>query len=131
MKRIVTIFIVALLITSTGCMKKKAEITFKNIEHDFGIIKQGEKCMFKFEFKNTGRNSLKISKVEASCFCTTPEWPHKAIGTNDTGHIKVEYNSMILGKFDKSVLVNTNAGESPVELKIKGVVVVENDTLKK
>jgi len=54
-------------------------IKFEKIEHNFGKIKEGTLATYSFVFENTGKTALILSNVQASCGCTTPEWPKEPI----------------------------------------------------
>jgi hypothetical protein len=71
-----------------------------------------------------------LTKVRASCGCTTPSWPKEPIKSGKTGTIKVKYNTRIKGNFSKSIRVYSNAKNSPILLRIKGQV-TENATASK
>jgi len=59
--------------------------------------------------------------VSSSCGCTVPEWPKEPIPPGKTSSIKVSYNTSRVGPINKSVFVDSNAGER-VTLNIKGNV---------
>ena len=59
-----------------------------------------------------GKDSLRISNVQASCGCTTPEWDRSAIAPGPAQSvIKVGYNAATEGAFSKSVAINANGQE--------------------
>lgn len=100
-------------------------IDFKGTKHDYGTIKEDDGMAYhSFEFKNNGQAPLIIKKVEASCGCTTPEWPKSPIGPGQTGVIKVGYNPAGRpNKFSKSITVHSNATTNPTTvLQITGFV---------
>src|SRR6187399_763022 len=49
-------------------------LTLKETEFDFGKIPQGKPVTHIFEVTNKSNVALKISNINASCGCTTPEW---------------------------------------------------------
>ena len=51
-----------------------AIITFKEYEHDFGKVAEGEKLGFVFTFENTGSGNLVINSAATSCGCTVPKY---------------------------------------------------------
>jgi hypothetical protein len=130
MKRSVFIVFVIVLAATISCSlaqngknKKSATITFKETEHDFGNVEQDGNCVYQFEFKNTGKAPLIIQNVQTSCGCTVPEWSNEPIGKNKSGFIKVKYNAHVAGNFSKAINVYSNATDSVVGLKIRGVVI--------
>lgn len=96
-------------------------LKIKETEHDFAKIPQGRPVFYNFEIANTGSQPLKLDNVQASCGCTTPEWSHDAIAPGATSIIKVGYNAVAEGYFDKTITVTYNGNQTKV-LKIKGTV---------
>lgn len=131
MKRISTLlsvlFSAALVFSSFkgGIQESTADIQFTKELHDFGDIKQGAPTSVEFAFKNTGKEPLILSNVQASCGCTVPEWTKEPIAAGKTGTIKVSYNSNNLGIFTKNVTVYSNAASGTKTLTIKGNVISE------
>lgn len=110
--------------TKTATVQKKngPEITFKNTMHDYGSIYVGSDGSTNFEFTNTGKEPLILSKPRSSCGCTVPTWPKEPILPGQTQKIKVTYNTHRAGPFNKSVTIYSNANKTVV-LRIKGKVV--------
>ncbi len=93
--------------------------------HDFGTVKEGPAAEYNFEFKNVGKEPLIISNAQASCGCTTPEWPKEPILPGKKGKILVRYNTQGRpGPIDKTVWITSNAvsDKDRYELRIKGTV---------
>ena len=94
--------------------------------HDFGEVPEGPAAEYVFEFKNVGNEPLIIQNANASCGCTTPEWPKEPILPGKTGKIKVSFNTAGRGgqPFDKSIFLTSNAvsDKERYELHIKGTV---------
>lgn len=102
--------------------KDLPEIFFQNTTHDYGTIKYDSDGTCEFTFKNTGKEPLLLTQVQASCGCTTPTWPKEPIKAGETGTIVVKYNTKIPGAFTKTVRVYSNAKTNLVTLTIKGSV---------
>jgi hypothetical protein len=100
------------------------EISFEDMEFDFGTVKEGEIVKKTFKFKNTGDKSLILINVKGSCGCTVPEeWPKNPIEPGGTGEIKVEFNSQDrVGNVRKNVRVEANTNPSMTILTLTGVV---------
>ncbi|MCC6185532.1 MAG: DUF1573 domain-containing protein [Chitinophagaceae bacterium] len=95
--------------------------------HDYGTIPEGPKAIYEFQFINTGNAPLIITNAQASCGCTSPEFPREPILPGKKGKIKVTYATEGRpGNFTKSVYITSNAqtndGMGHYELKIKGIV---------
>ncbi len=97
-------------------------ILFEKTVYDYGNIEQGSDGTSEFIFTNKGQSPLVLSNVRASCGCTVPQWTKEPIEPGKTGVIKVKYNTNLVGTFNKSVTVNSNAANSVVVLRIKGNV---------
>ena len=72
---------------------------------DFGKIPQGKPVFHVFEIKNTGKATLQITDVQASCGCTTPVWQREAVQPGGSTQIKVGYNAAEAGYFEKTITV--------------------------
>lgn len=133
MKRAGLLVLMIVFTVSTGMAQDNSEksgekstkpvIKFEQTTHNYGeVVYKGDgTCSFKFE--NKGKEPLLLTKVRASCGCTTPSWPKEPIKASDTANIKVKYNTRIKGNFSKSIRVYSNAKNSPILLRIKGKVV--------
>lgn len=91
-------------------------------EFNFGKIPQGKPVTHIFEVNNAGSTPLKISNVQASCGCTTPEWDReKDIPAGGKSTIKVGYNAAAEGVFTKSITI-TYGDSKTKQILIKGEV---------
>ncbi len=104
-------------------LTQMAKMELEKTSFDFGEIKEGEKVEHIFKFKNTGKSPLIISSAQGSCGCTVPEWPRSPIAPNETGEIKVKFNSEGKnGSQEKTVTLTANTSPTNVVLTVKGVV---------
>ena len=98
-------------------------LKFKIEKHDFGTVPEGPQAKFDFEFTNEGKEPLILSNVQASCGCTTPEWPKEPILPGKTSKVSAIYNTQGRpGAFTKSITVTSNAKTPSVVLMINGTV---------
>jgi len=113
------------LIISMVAMSQKSVINFETKSHDFGKINEDDgKVTFEFDFSNVGNSPLVVSRVQASCGCTTPSWTKEPIEPGKKGTIDVTYNpSGRPGVFMKTITVYNNSTEEQVTLVIKGEVI--------
>ncbi|MEJ7627900.1 MAG: DUF1573 domain-containing protein [Ferruginibacter sp.] len=111
------------IVKTDASLKTVAEVLVVNKEmHDFGKIPQGKPVTYVFQVTNSGTSPLKISNVQASCGCTTPEWDKEnAIPAGGMQKITVGYNAMAEGPFTKPVTITYNDGATKV-INIKGEV---------
>lgn len=101
----------------------QAEITFTELEHDYGEVVKGGDGMCEFIYKNTGKAPLMLTNVRSSCGCTIPSWSKEPLMPGKTAKIKVKYNTNNVGNINKSITVESNASNGRVVLKIKGKVI--------
>ncbi len=125
MKRIVSFMLCAIMSISVMFAQGKSEATFDKTVHDFGKVSEEEgNISCEFIIKNTGDAPLVISRVNASCGCTTPDWTKAPIAPGATGFVKATYGAKGRpGPFSKTVSVYTNAKDNAYVLTIKGDVI--------
>lgn len=112
-----------LFLTASFAFVSAQTITFDKTKLDYGTVKVGSDGHRVFTVKNTGDKPLIISKVEASCGCTTPEWSQEPIMPGKTAPIKVGYNTTIMGPFTKLITVYSNdTASSRSVIEISGAV---------
>ncbi len=132
MKKFIAIIPVMMFTIFVGCSQTnnqknteqpKVDIKFETTTHDFGTITVNGNGAFDFTFTNTGKEPLVLKNVSPSCGCTVSEWPKDPIAPGAKGTIKLKYNTAIIGTFNKSATVYSNAATNPVTLHINGTVV--------
>lgn len=103
------------------------EITFTETTHDFGTLKKGSPVVYKFHYKNTGKEALIIFNCKAGCSCTTPKCSKEPLKSGKSDFIEVHYDSMKVGTFGKEVIVTSNAKNAYINLVIQGTIVGESE----
>jgi len=113
------------LVFSLAAMCQKPVISFDTKEHDFGKINEKDGSVtYVFDFTNKGNAPLVVSRVQASCGCTTPTWTKAPIEAGKKGAITVTYNtSNRPGMFTKTITVYSNDALEQTVLIIKGEVI--------
>jgi len=103
----------------------QAKLEFVKTSHDFGEISEEDGSVeYSFLFVNAGDQPLKISKVNASCGCTTSYWTKEEILPGDSGSISAKYNPFNRpGVFAKSLQVMSSGANSSEALHINGRVI--------
>lgn len=101
---------------------ESAKIKFNETVYDYGNIELNSDGTCEFKFTNEGKSALILSNVRSSCGCTVPKWPNDPIKKGEVGVIKVKYNTVRAGSFNKSITVYSNGSEQPIILRIKGNV---------
>ncbi|MDR3261377.1 MAG: DUF1573 domain-containing protein [Tannerella sp.] len=128
MKRILFVLMAVLLTTGVvSAQQKEASITVTDsATYDFGDINEADGPVSHiFTVINNGELPLVITRVVASCGCTTPDWTKEPIASGKTGEIKVTYDpNGRPNPFQKTINVYSNgkAGGSYV-LTIRGNVI--------
>ncbi|HLN21700.1 MAG TPA: DUF1573 domain-containing protein [Bacteroidales bacterium] len=103
-----------------------AQIVFKEYEHQFGKVAEGEKISYQFSFNNAGNGDLVLSSVTTSCGCTVPRYSKKPIKPGESGTIEVVFDtSGRNGMQTKTITVNSNASVPVVLLRITAEVETE------
>ena len=119
-KNILFLFFLVCSVYSLG--QNSAYITFDSLTINYGKILQGDNGTVDFKFTNTGDRDLKINKVRSSCGCTIPKKPDSLIALGVSDLIKVNYDTERIGIINKTIIVNSNAANETVILKITGEV---------
>lgn len=104
--------------------QRSAVISASKTDHDFGVIKESAgKVTHTFVIKNAGNAPLVLTRVVASCGCTTPEYSTEPIAPGQEGRIVVSFNPAGRpGQFLKTIAVYSNGRDGAFTLRIKGVV---------
>jgi hypothetical protein len=109
---------------NTGQKVRKSSLAFDSLVIDYGVITKGSSGETVFRFKNTGKDPIILTDVNAPCGCTVPEWTKEPVFPEKTGEIKVKYDTNRIGYFNKTISVKSNKNpDVPIVLTIKGEVV--------
>ncbi len=123
MKRI-SLLIVCFLASLTFAWAQN-KVTFNETTHDFGQVpEKGGNVSCDFILTNQTNVPMVISRVTASCGCTTPAWTKEPVAPGKTGKVTATYAP--LGRpvpFSKTISVYTNVQDEPFILTIKGDVI--------
>ncbi len=146
-KKIITVFTIFFVVFTFSCKKNASEkvddqdvklanekallakvgfpeITFDNLEYNFGTVNEGDKVEGYFEFTNTGKSDLIITAAKASCGCTVPEYDKdKPLKPGEKGKLKFVFDTS--GKPEnqnKSISVYCNTKRQQETVNIKGYV---------
>jgi Protein of unknown function (DUF1573) len=98
-------------------------ISWRSDTIDLGEIPQNKPKEIDFEFKNTGKTTVVITNVKASCGCTATDYTKTPIQPGETAKVSATYNAAVKGAFSKTVTVTTNAEDAPKVLSFKGTVI--------
>jgi hypothetical protein len=108
--------------------KKMGQISFEEIEYNFGDIQKGEVVSHEFNFKNIGEGQLIIYDTESNCGCTSSTMGRNKYEAGENGYIKIVLNSKTKeGLVTERVKVKTSDPYNPeTVLIIKANVLKEN-----
>lgn len=99
-----------LILLTVGTSLAASSIKLNKTRHDFGTFQESDgdvSCTFVVQ--NTGDSPLLLTRVTASCGCTSPDYTKKPIRPGQKGEITVTYHAKGRpGPFEKSVYVFTN-----------------------
>lgn len=131
MKKLLFVLTVTLmgsaLMAQTADKKGTDLIKFNVTSHDFGKIKRGVPVTYDFVFTNISKEQVIIETANASCGCTTPTWPKPPVAAAKADKITAGFNAAAPGPFNKSIYVKIAGIQIPVELKITGEVLSEEE----
>lgn len=107
--------------SAQGAAAGTPAVSFNQLSHDFGNIRQGKPVFFEFLMKNEGKTPLLIERVDATCGCTSPVWSKDPVPPGGQTVIRVGFNAFDPGPFSKDIAVLLEGG-SVRTLTIRGVV---------
>ncbi len=124
MKKVISMFAMVVLVAIVAKAQKAGGpvMTFEKTEIDYGTIVQGADPLRKFKFKNTGTEPLVIKTARGSCGCTVPNYKKEPVMPGETAEVEVRYDTQRPGPFTKTVTIETNEGDQPRVLTIRGTV---------
>ncbi len=103
------------------------EISFREYEHDFGKVTEGEKVACIFAFENKGPGTLVINSASTSCGCTVTKFDRDPIPAGKGGSLEVVFDTGgRSGIQTKTISVQSNSREKVVILKITTDVIASN-----
>jgi hypothetical protein len=103
--------------------KNESSIEWISTEYDFEEVETNKTVEAIFEFTNTGKTPVIITKVAPSCGCTGTKYSKEPVNPGEKATIKVNYRSSHAGNFNKSIRVTTTADVIPTTLRVKGKVI--------
>jgi hypothetical protein len=128
MKKI--IFAVGLFLSISLFAQSEERFRFEEETHDFGVVEEGGDAIWKFKFRNVGKDTilLKADNVKPGCGCTTRSYTTTAVLPGDTGSITSSFGTTgRVGTAIKNISVNYKGSSKILMFK---VVVIPKDTSK-
>lgn len=108
--------------------KSKAVLKMEKYNHDFGVVKRGQKIATKFRFENVGTGPLKIHGVHSACGCAVAEYKQdKIYAPGEEGEIEIKFDtSNFKGKIKKIVSLIFNE-TPPLTINLNLSVLIEEE----
>ena len=101
------------------------EFQFEKETIDYGSVAKKSDGTRIFSFTNIGTAPIVIKRIQSTCGCTVPEKPEAPIMPGAKGTIKVSYDTKKPGKFNKQIIIFSNAKQTRKVIRIKGYVTSE------
>ncbi|MGP8215601.1 MAG: DUF1573 domain-containing protein [Bacteroidia bacterium] len=115
---------VLLVCLSTVVCPGQPTISFEKKVQHLGFVHKGDTLVFKYDFTNTGNQPLVISEAKVQCSCTVVKTPQNPVLPGNKGIITATfYTSGTIDRQDRTIIIMSNADNSPVELRFKCVVI--------
>jgi uncharacterized membrane protein/protein-disulfide isomerase len=100
-----------------------ATIAFESNVVDLGTVTRGEPLTRRVTFANTGSAPLTITKIKASCGCTTVKGWEQTVAPGQQGSFELKLDTAkFMGPVSKTVDVESNASNGTVRLSLKASV---------
>ncbi|MGA2406656.1 MAG: DUF1573 domain-containing protein [Bacteroidales bacterium] len=139
MRKIIIISLVLIVIIASNCGNGRcmnsgnsasqansigtSDIVFREYQHDFGKVAEGEKISYTFTFDNKGTGNLVIASATTTCGCTVSKYDTRPIPPRGKGNLEVIFDtSGRNGMQTKTITVKSNASTPVVLLKITAEV---------
>jgi hypothetical protein len=110
-------------VSSEVSVAAKSSIKWKSTDIALGDIVQNRPITIEFELTNEGETPVIISNVQASCGCTSTNYPKTPLLPGESSKITAVYNAAAKGVFKKQVTVFLSNMEVPVTLSFTGTVI--------
>ncbi len=94
----------------------QSSIKFKEVYYDFGEIEAHKPLIHNFEYENTGKDALTITKVKSGCNCRGKNLAGRKLQPGEKGKIEVLYRPSpdMEGRQERRVLVHSNDPDFPI-----------------
>lgn len=125
MKALKSFIAYILAATAFSAATAQPQISWNETHHNFGAFSEDSgKAVTAFEYTNTGTEPLILMGVRTSCGCTLADYSRAPLAPGEKARIIVEYDPTgRLGRFKKSITVDSNTEPRRSKLTISGTVV--------
>jgi Protein of unknown function (DUF1573) len=123
MRHLLLVWALGALLSAGAIAQGNPTITFNTTEHDAGkTYKDNAPVHFQYVFHNTGNIPISILRVETDCACITSFYTTTPIYPGETGKVKVSFDPIRPGPYEKKFTVITDAYPRTHELALKGYI---------
>ncbi|HNX24279.1 MAG TPA: DUF1573 domain-containing protein [Spirochaetota bacterium] len=126
MKKYLFCILLIVLLPVIFC-EAKSVIVFEETSYNFGKVNKEAVLKHTFIFKNTGKDTLVIERVRASCSCTGTLLSEREIPSGESGKLEIELNTETnLGEMMRTIRVYTNDPNNKLIKIVVKATVIEN-----
>ena len=95
----------------------KPSIKLSKYNHNFGNVKEGAILDFSISVSNNGDSDLEIKNIKSSCGCTAALMSEKNLKPNETGELKIEFDTKNLsGQIARTITLYSNDPKHPTRV---------------
>ena len=112
------------ILTTVIFCEAKPVIVFEQMVYDFGKVDQESILRHTFIFKNKGKDTLIIDRVNATCSCTGTLLSEREIAAGESGKLEIELHTEDnTGEMTRTIKVYTNDPDNKIiKIVIKATV---------
>lgn len=118
-----TILFIFLILSSIAYTQNKGQLNFEKKVIDFGEVKENTIAQKTISFNNTGDQNVIIDSIKSTGHIKIERFPKRPIPPKDEEEITISYNTKKIGPIRRTITVFSDAENSIVSLKVKGIVV--------
>ncbi len=123
MRYILLIWVFSCLAVTIVRAQNTPTITFNATEYDAGKTNKDKAPVhYQYVFQNTGNIPISILRVETDCACITSFYTTTPVYPGETGRIKVSFDPIRPGPYEKKFVAITDAYPRTHELTLKGYI---------
>lgn len=115
--------VLALCTTIIIPLEGYSQLVAHNNVIDIGKVYYESPVTASFAIENKYNYEIEIKDIRTNCGCVVASVKNKHIGKGKIRNISVTYDSRMLGHFEKIIAIYADGNDSPLLLRMKGIVV--------
>lgn len=123
MRKLLPLLLLLLLVSATPDAAQR--LTTSQAVYDCGQVMFRRPVSAAFTLRNKSGKTVRISRIETSCGCTTATAATTTVGGGRELTVTATFDAKQLGHFVKDITIWEEGQKEPLELTLKGVVVTE------